>query len=93
MKLLPKLKEDRGMNRSDFDFRTTDQGIGYYKWKDDKCVHFLSNYHGSETTTLSHRERDGTRNDVMAPTVVSDYNLSIDGVVEVDMFCSIHDRN
>ena len=45
---LPTLATDRSLSRGEFDFRTTEQGLLYVKWKDNKVVHFLSNFHGSE---------------------------------------------
>lgn len=92
-KHLPKLMEDKEMKRGDFDYRTTDQGIAFFKWKDNKCVHFLSNYHGTEATTLSRRDRDGTKKDIVAPMIVRDYNSSMGGVDKADMLRSLYDRD
>uniref|UniRef100_A0A0B6ZX71 PiggyBac transposable element-derived protein domain-containing protein n=1 Tax=Arion vulgaris TaxID=1028688 RepID=A0A0B6ZX71_9EUPU len=90
-KHLPKLQEDKKLQRGDFDYSSTEQGITFFKWRDNKCVHLLSNYHGNEATTLSRQERNGTRKDVVAPAIVGDYNYSMGGVDKADMLRSLYD--
>ncbi|GBN43811.1 hypothetical protein AVEN_77706-1 [Araneus ventricosus] len=42
---LPKLIDDKKMKRGDLDYQISDQGISFFKWKDNRFAHFLSNYH------------------------------------------------
>jgi hypothetical protein len=56
-------------------------------------VHLLSNYHGTETTTIKHIQKDGRRIDVEAPAVVQAYNSHMGGVDKADMLWSLYDRN
>jgi hypothetical protein len=42
---LPKLANDKDLQKGEFDFRTSDQGILYFKWRDNR-VHLL------HTTTI-----------------------------------------
>ncbi|GBO20200.1 Chimeric ERCC6-PGBD3 protein [Araneus ventricosus] len=49
---LPSLAVDKALKRGDFDCRITDQGLSYFKWKDNRCVFFLSNYHGTEVCKI-----------------------------------------
>ncbi|CAI6345494.1 unnamed protein product [Macrosiphum euphorbiae] len=51
---LPKLADDTKSKRRTYDYRISDLGISVFKWKDTKTVHFASNYHGSEVTTVLH---------------------------------------
>jgi hypothetical protein len=90
---LPKLANDKDLKRGEFAFRTSDQGIAYFKWRDNRCVYLLSNYHGTETVNIKRTQKDGTRIDVQAPTVVRDYNSHMGGVNKADMLRSLYDRN
>ena len=92
-KHLPTMKSDKELKRGEFDFSVTDQGISYFKWKDNRCVHLLSNFHGNETCSLSRREKDGSEKDVRAPKIVQDYNKSMGGVDKADMLRAMYDRD
>ena len=84
------LKADKKMERGDFDHRSTNDGIVFYKWKDNKVVHFVSNFHGTETTTIRRTQKDGSRKDVTCPKIVKDYNQDMGGVDKADMLCAVH---
>lgn len=58
---LPALADDTKAERGTFDYRISNLGIGVYKWKDTKSVHFASNYHGSEITTVSRKDKTGKK--------------------------------
>ena len=49
---LPTLAADKSLRREDYDFRTTPHGLLYVKWRDNICVHFLSNFHGTEEVVV-----------------------------------------
>ncbi|XP_055945334.1 piggyBac transposable element-derived protein 3-like [Argiope bruennichi] len=74
---LPKFAGYKDLQRGDFDHEITHQGISYFKWKDNRCVHLLSNYHGNGTCTVQRTQKDGTKLDVRAPTIVKEYNEQI----------------
>ena len=57
---LPSLAVDKCLSRGQHDFRTTPEGLLYVKWNDNKAVHFLSNFHGTEQTVLSRTQKDGS---------------------------------
>lgn len=90
---LPKLKSDKELLRGEFDSQTSEEGITFFKWKDNKSVYFLSNFHGTETVEIKRKQKDGTRIDVTAPVVVRDYNSHMGGVDKADMLRSIYDRD
>ncbi|GFT05533.1 DDE_Tnp_1_7 domain-containing protein [Nephila pilipes] len=74
--------------------RLSNQGISSFsKWRDNRHVYFLSNYHGNDTCVVQRRLKDGTKTDVTASTVVKDYNELMDGIDKTDMLRAIHDRN
>lgn len=91
---LPRLVNDKDLGgRGEFDYEVSDQDIVYYKWKDNRCVHLLSNYHGTETVNVERKGKDGTKNEICAPTVVRDYNSHMGGVDKADMLRSLYDRD
>ncbi|GBM86783.1 PiggyBac transposable element-derived protein 3 [Araneus ventricosus] len=90
---LPSLAVDKALKRGDFDCRITDQGLSYFKWKDNRCVFFLSNYHGTEVCKIQRKQKDGSIMDIPAPTIVRDYNRHMGGVDKSDMLKSLYDRD
>ena len=87
---VPKLKEDRGLSRGQFDYRSTPSGITVFKWKDSKAVHFISNYHGVDTTSVQRKQKDGHKIPVECPQVVKDYNKFMGGVDKHDMLRELY---
>lgn len=90
---LPALAADKTLKRGDFDSRVSDQGISYFKWKDNRSVFFLSNYHGTEICNVQRKQKDGSIMDIPAPTIVGDYNSHMGGVDKSDMLKSLYDRD
>ncbi|XP_060875876.1 piggyBac transposable element-derived protein 3-like [Metopolophium dirhodum] len=81
---LPKLADDTKSKRGTYDYRISDLGISVFKWKDTKTVHFASNYHGSEVTTVLRKNKTAEKNNVTCPQVVKDYNRFMGGVDHAD---------
>ena len=80
-KSLPKnLKGDKLLQRGEFDHRVSDGGLVFYKWKDNKSVNVLPNFHGTESSTVSRTQKDGTRKEFGCPVAVKDYNTYMGGV-------------
>ncbi|GBM16356.1 hypothetical protein AVEN_28317-1 [Araneus ventricosus] len=90
---LLKLIDDKKMKRGDLDYQISDQGISFFKWKDNRSVRFLSNYHGNDTYKVQRRLQDGTKIDVTTPIVVKDYNGHMGGIDKADMLHAIYDRD
>jgi hypothetical protein len=44
-----------------YDCKTSQMGIIIYKWKDNRIVHFASNFHGVEESTVLRTEQDGSK--------------------------------
>lgn len=74
------MKADNKLKRGEYDYRFSNLDIGFWKWKDNEVVHFISNFHGNEEATVSRKEKNGTRSTVTCPSVVKDYNLFMGGV-------------
>ncbi|XP_050426609.1 piggyBac transposable element-derived protein 3-like [Adelges cooleyi] len=79
---VPVLDEDSKAPRGSSDYRITNSGI--YKWKDTKYVMLASNYHGSELTTVTRKDKFGRKKDMQCPQVVRDYNCYMGGVDHAD---------
>ena len=86
----PKLKEDKCLTRGQYDYRSTPSGITVFKWKDSKAVHFISNYHGIEETSVQRKQKDGSKVTVPCPQVVKDYNSFMGGVDKHDMLRQLY---
>ncbi|GBP85742.1 PiggyBac transposable element-derived protein 4 [Eumeta japonica] len=67
-----------------------DMDIGYWKWKDNKMVHFVSNFHGTEETTVSRTEKNGSKSAVTCPQTVKDYNAFMGGVDTADRLRALY---
>ncbi len=88
---LPKgLKADRELQRGEYDFRVSEKGIAFYKWMDNKAVHLISNFHGSDVSSVTRTQKDGSKKEFPCPIAVKHYNEHMGGVDKADMLCSIH---
>lgn len=92
---LPKdLPADKKMNRGDFDYRVSNLDITFFKWYDNRVVHLASNFHGTESTIVNRKQKDGTKLDVACPAIVKNYNRFMGGVDFADRLrqCYCTDR-
>ena len=65
-----------------------DGGLVFYKWKDNKNVTLLPNFHWKEVTKLLKKQKDGTRNEFNYPIAVEDFNAYMSGVDKADLLIS-----
>ena len=63
----PILADDKELEREQFDYRSTPNGITAYKWKDSKAVHMASNYHGITITAVKRTGKDGKKAVILCP--------------------------
>ncbi|GFN81184.1 PiggyBac transposable element-derived protein 4 [Plakobranchus ocellatus] len=82
------MKTDKQLQRGDYYYRISDDGLLFRKWMDNKAVIIASNYHGTAPTSVKRTQNDGTREQVACPEAVRDYNMHIGGVDMADMLCS-----
>ena len=64
--------------------------LGFYKWKDNKVVTLLSNFHGMESAMVLQTQKDGRRINFNCPVAIKDYNTYM-GVVLTRQICWCHD--
>ena len=55
------MKDDKELNRGDFDYRILNQDIAVYKWIDNKAVNVISNFYGTERDEISRTQKDGSK--------------------------------
>ncbi|KAJ8978049.1 hypothetical protein NQ317_017594, partial [Molorchus minor] len=88
------LVEDKVMKRGDYDWKVSDTGIIALKWRDNKPVHFLSNFHDPEDVQLiSRKQKDGSRKEYNCIGLVKDYNQHMGYVDKSDMYKSCYEIN
>ena len=51
----PTLADDKSLARGDHHYRSAPNAITVYKWKDQKPIHFISNFHGVEPTSAQRK--------------------------------------
>lgn len=86
----PNLIKDSEIARGDFDYRFSTSGIGIFKWHDNKAVHFATNYHGNEITSVQRTMKAGSKLTTKCPPVVKDYNNFMGGVDLADRYRSLY---
>ena len=84
------LAPDKNLKRGDFDYRCSTTGVSVYKWRDNCQVHFISNYHKIDATTVKRKKRDGSKCTFACPSVVKDYNANMVGVDTHDMLRQLY---
>ena len=93
-KYLPKgLKRDKTLQHGDSDSRVSAQGSVVHKWMDNKSVHVISNYHGTEIGEIKRTQKDGSRKIFSCPKALIIYNNNMCGVDKADFYCAIYGIN
>ena len=93
-KYLPKdLKRDKTLKRGDSDSRVSAHSIVVHNWMDNKSVHVISNYHGTEIGEIKRTQKDGSRKIFSCPKALISYNNNMGGVDKADFYCAIYGIN
>ncbi|XP_043463998.1 piggyBac transposable element-derived protein 4-like [Leptopilina heterotoma] len=83
---------DRKMKRGDSEFRSCSSGIGWVKWKDNKAVYALSNFHDpSKVSETNRKNKDGSVSVISCPDIIKDYNQHLGYVDKADMLKSLYE--
>ncbi|KAF2896023.1 hypothetical protein ILUMI_10153 [Ignelater luminosus] len=92
--LLSDTSEDKILRRGETNWRQTTNGILYTKWKDQRFISFLSNYHSPDKLTNVNRgQKDGFLQVVPCLLIVKDCNKFMDEVDKADMLKSLYEIN
>ncbi|KAG5899220.1 hypothetical protein JTB14_034478 [Gonioctena quinquepunctata] len=88
-KELPKnLINDEKMKRGDYDYTFSSALVGSSNSKINKTVTLISNFHGSEKSTVKRKQKDGTSVEVICLNAIKDYNILMGGVDHADQLRS-----
>ena len=83
---LPKnLSKDSDLKRGEYDYRVSKDDIVVYKWRDNKVIHAISNFHGTEQSQVNRKNKDGTISQVACPEAIKHYNTYMGGVDKSDI--------
>jgi hypothetical protein len=78
------------LERGQWDYRYSDTDVGVFKWEDNKSVWLISNYHGTEQSSVLRTQKDGSKITVSCPPVVKDYNKYMGGVDLADRYRALY---
>ena len=89
-KYLQNLATDKDLKCGDYHYRISKDGIAVYKWRDNRPVHIISNFHDIEKSHVNRRNKDGSVAEVLCPEAVKDYNIYMGGVDKANMYCGLY---
>lgn len=81
------------LDRGEADYRVSKDGLALFKWQDNKPVLVLSNFHGTELSSVHRTQKDGSKLELPCPLAVRDYNQNMGGVDKADMLCAVRGLN
>ena len=89
-KYLPKnLSKDSDLKREEYDYHVSKDDIVAYKWGNNKIVHAISNFHGTEQSQVNRKNKYGTISQVAYPEAIKHYNTYMGGVDKSDRTCIV----
>lgn len=62
--LSKKITEGKNLYRGQFGYSISNKGVSFFKWMDNRIVTMASNFHGTESTIVKRKQRDGKSFDV-----------------------------
>ena len=81
------MKTEKTLQRGECDDHISDGGLVFYKWKDNKVMTLLSNFHGTESAMVLWTQKDGRIN-FNCPVAIKAYNTHMGGDDKADMLIS-----
>ena len=90
---LPVIADEKSIERGDYDFKCTSDGLSLCKCKDSKPVHLISNDHKIETATVQRKQKESAKVTITCPQVVKDYNQIMAGWDKHDMLRQLYEIN
>ena len=87
-KALP-IDMENDLDRGECDHRASKDVLTVFKWQDNKPVFVLSNFHGTDISSVKRTQKDGSKLPFPCPTAIVDYNKFMGGVDKADMLCAV----
>ncbi|XP_025421054.1 piggyBac transposable element-derived protein 4-like [Sipha flava] len=90
-KLMADLLEYGVLDCGQYEWQATVTGIIAIKWKDNKGIHFLSNFHDlTQESQVNRKQKDGTTQIIVCLQLVKDYNAHMGYVDKADMLMTLY---
>ncbi|XP_049780398.1 piggyBac transposable element-derived protein 3-like [Schistocerca cancellata] len=84
------LPKEKCLKRGESNHRVSSLDLTVFQWRDNKVVYFASNFHGTEQSVVSRKQKDGTSMTIPCPAIVCDYNKNMGGVDHADRLRSAY---
>lgn len=80
------------LKKGDSESRLLTNGVAWVKWRDNRTIQFLSNFHNpNQISVCKRKNKDGTKSIIRCPQAVKDYNLHMGYVDHADMMKSFYE--
>ena len=84
-------KFTKALEKGESEFLATSAGVVVSRWMDSKEVIVISNCSLPETTPISRKQKDGTKNQFQSPVAIALYNQIMGGVDLSDQKVNVYD--
>ncbi|GFO40867.1 PiggyBac transposable element-derived protein 4 [Plakobranchus ocellatus] len=81
------MKTTKQLQRGDYDYKVSDDGLLLFNWIDNEPETVASNYHGTAPTSVKRTQKDGIREQVTCFEAVRDFNMHMGAMDMADMLC------
>ena len=86
-------KSSKKLNKYDYEFLGSANGVLVSRWQDSKEVVVVSNCHTAATSMVSRKQKNGTKLQVVCPQSIEFYNSTMGGVDLTDQKVGIYDAD
>ncbi|XP_008189097.2 piggyBac transposable element-derived protein 4-like, partial [Acyrthosiphon pisum] len=90
---LPKIQiQDKKLKKGDSEGRVSTTGVSWLKWRDNRCIQLLSNFHNpDDISSCTRKNKDGSTISISCPLAVTNYNTHMGYVDYADMLKSYYE--
>jgi hypothetical protein len=86
------LSQDKELQRGEFDWAVSNDGLICLKWKDKRCVSILTSHPDAvDAIEIERKEKDGTKKKINCPKAISTYNKNMGFVDKFDQLKSLYE--
>eukprot|EP00102_Acyrthosiphon_pisum_P020738 XP_016657948.1 PREDICTED: piggyBac transposable element-derived protein 4-like [Acyrthosiphon pisum] len=90
---LPKIQiQDKKLKKGDSEGRVSTTGVSWLKWRDNRFIQLLSNFHNpDDISSCTRKNKDGSTISISCPLAVTNYNTHMGYVDYADMLKSYYE--